>query len=141
MLGDGQSFEVDAIVYATGFNVSFSPRFPISGRDGSSLKDAWSESIPYAYISTAVPGFPNYFVLLGPNAPITHGSVLLVTEHYSKYLLQMITKAQTEGILSIDVKQSACDDFMTHIHHYMHCLGPHDHVMPCKARAPAAGEG
>ena len=119
VLSDGQSFEVDAIVCATGFDVSFSPRFPISGRDGSSLKDAWSESIPYAYMSTAVPGFPNYFVLLGPNAPIAHGSVLLVTEHCSKYLLQMITKAQTEGILSIDVKQSACDDFMTHIHHYM----------------------
>jgi cation diffusion facilitator CzcD-associated flavoprotein CzcO len=119
VLDSGEEIEVDAIVAATGFDVSFSPRFPIVGRDSLSLKDVWSESIPYSYLSTAVPGFPNYFVLLGPNAPIAHGSVLAVTEHCSKFLLQMITKAQTEGIVSMDVKQSACDDYMTHIHHYM----------------------
>ncbi|EXJ61627.1 hypothetical protein A1O7_02056 [Cladophialophora yegresii CBS 114405] len=119
-LESGEHIEVDAIVCATGFDVSFTPRFPITGRDGISLKDVWSKpNIPFAYLSTCIPKFPNYFVLLGPNAPIAHGSVLAVTEHCSKYLLQMITKAQTEGIRAIDVKQSACNDFMTHVHHFM----------------------
>lgn len=58
-------------------------------------------------------------VFLGPNAPISHGSVFTITEQCSKYVLQLITKAQTEGITAYDVKQEACDDFITHIQHFM----------------------
>lgn len=62
VMSDGEHIDLDAIVCATGFDVSFTPRFPIRGRDGVSLKDVWSEpNIPYAYLSMAVPKFPNYF--------------------------------------------------------------------------------
>jgi cation diffusion facilitator CzcD-associated flavoprotein CzcO len=56
----GDLLKVDAIVCATGFNVSFRPRFPIIGARGN-LQDTWSEGVPKAYMSFAVPGFPNYF--------------------------------------------------------------------------------
>lgn len=56
---------------------------------------------------------------LGPNAPISHGSVFTITEQCSKYVLQLITKAQTEGIKAFDVKQEAVRDFATHIQHFM----------------------
>jgi cation diffusion facilitator CzcD-associated flavoprotein CzcO len=56
----GEVIDVDAIVCATGFDVSFQPRFPIIGRDGN-LQDIWKKNLPKAYMSCAVPGMPNYF--------------------------------------------------------------------------------
>lgn len=58
---DGAVLRCDAIVCATGFDLSFRPRFPIVGRDGLALRDVWSESTPEAYMSVAVKGMPNYF--------------------------------------------------------------------------------
>lgn len=58
-------------------------------------------------------------VFLGPNAPISHGSVFTITEQCSKYILQLITKAQVELIKAIEVKQEAVDDLAIHIHNFM----------------------
>lgn len=52
--------EVDAIICATGFDLSFCPRFELVGRGGESIHEAWKD-VPEAYLSTAMPGFPNYF--------------------------------------------------------------------------------
>jgi len=60
-LGTGELIEVDAIVCATGFDVSFTPRFPIIGRDDTNLQDLWTKGLPRAYMSSSVPGFPNFF--------------------------------------------------------------------------------
>lgn len=57
---DGREFEVDAIVCATGFDTSYRPAFPVIGRNGLDLRDAWKEG-PRHYLSVAAPGFPNYF--------------------------------------------------------------------------------
>lgn len=57
---EGEEIEVDAIVCATGFDVSFCPRFPIIGRKGN-LQDIWTQELPSSYMSIAVPGMPNYF--------------------------------------------------------------------------------
>ena len=59
-LADGKLIELDAIVCATGFDVSFVPRFPIIGQFGN-LQDIWRERLPAAYMSCMVPGLPNYF--------------------------------------------------------------------------------
>lgn len=56
----GEVIELDFIICATGFDVSFRPRFPVIGRQGN-LQDLWSGRRPTAYISCAVPGLPNYF--------------------------------------------------------------------------------
>lgn len=56
----GELIEVDAIVCATGFDVSFRPRFPIVGRKGN-LQDIWAKELPAAYMSCAVANMPNYF--------------------------------------------------------------------------------
>jgi cation diffusion facilitator CzcD-associated flavoprotein CzcO len=58
-LHTGEIIQLDAIVCATGFNVSWKPRFPIIGRGGVDMRDQWS-SRPTAYLSLAVPNFPNY---------------------------------------------------------------------------------
>lgn len=62
IMSTGEHIKLDAIICATGFDVSFNPRFPIIGRDGVSLKELWGEpNIPQAYLSLAMPKFPNYF--------------------------------------------------------------------------------
>lgn len=56
----GEVLKVDTIICATGFDISFRPRFPLVGREGN-LQDIWSEETPKAYMSCAVAGMPNYF--------------------------------------------------------------------------------
>lgn len=57
----GEHIDCDVIVCATGFDLSFRPRFPILGRDSISLQDKWTSNTPQAYMSLAVEDFPNYF--------------------------------------------------------------------------------
>lgn len=92
---DGEC-EFDAIVCATGFDVSFVPRWKIRGRGGKNL-DAWRES-PEAYLGIHAPDMPNYFIINGPNCPIGHGSLLAVMEWTAEYILKWVTKISTEDI-------------------------------------------
>ncbi|RDL41620.1 FAD protein [Venustampulla echinocandica] len=117
-ISTGEVIEVDVLVCATGFDVSFCPRFPIIGRNGN-LQDQWAEDLPRAYMSSSIPGFPNYFMFLGPNAPIGHGSVFTITEHIAKYISGIIQKCQTESILSLSPLPAAVDDFYEHINAFM----------------------
>ncbi|KAH8775593.1 hypothetical protein F5883DRAFT_261248 [Diaporthe sp. PMI_573] len=114
----GEVLKVDAIICATGFDISFRPRFPLVGRAGN-LQDTWSEETPKAYMSCAVAGMPNYFTFLGPNAPIGHGSVFTLSEHIAKYIVRILKKYQTERIRAIAPTQDAVDDFNEHIKHFM----------------------
>ncbi|CAK7237122.1 hypothetical protein SBRCBS47491_009868 [Sporothrix bragantina] len=114
----GELIEVDAIICATGFNVSFCPRFPVIGRQGN-LQDKWTKELPKSYMSVAVPGFPNYFTFLGPNAPIGHGSVFTITEHIAKYLTRIIRKCQTEGVKAIEPSPDAVEDLYQHTQMFM----------------------
>jgi cation diffusion facilitator CzcD-associated flavoprotein CzcO len=71
----GKDHEIDILVAATGFNTTFKPRFPIFGRGETNLQDLWM-SDPVSYLGTGVSGFPNYFTFLGPNTPISNGSLM-----------------------------------------------------------------
>lgn len=59
-LTSGELIALDAIVCATGFDLSFIPRFPLIGEFGN-LQEIWKKSLPAAYMSCMVPGMPNYF--------------------------------------------------------------------------------
>lgn len=58
---DGNEYEADAIVCATGFDVSLLPRFPFIGKNGADLKERWSKGPVDGYMSLMVDGYPNYF--------------------------------------------------------------------------------
>lgn len=62
---DGTEREVDTIVCATGFDVSYRPRFPIVGRDGKDLAERWAKT-PEGYLGLAVPELPNFLTFIGP---------------------------------------------------------------------------
>lgn len=65
----------DVLIAATGFDTTFRPRFPIIGRDGLNMQDLW-RSDPASYMGIGVAGFPNYLTFLGPNTPISNGSLM-----------------------------------------------------------------
>jgi len=72
---NGDSYSFDVLICATGFDVSFRPRFPLLGREGKNLRDIW-EKESKGYLGLAAPDMPNYFVFLGPNCPIGNGPIL-----------------------------------------------------------------
>lgn len=84
---DGNSFEVDAVVFATGFEAIEPPFAPhIHGRNGLTLSDYWSTGMQ-ALDSTTVSGFPNLFIMNGPNTGLGHNSVLYVVESQIDYIV------------------------------------------------------
>ena len=72
---DGGTHACDVIVYATGFDThSFQGPVDIFGRDGRVLRDIWREA-PEAYLGITVAGFPNFFMLYGPNTNLSHNAM------------------------------------------------------------------
>lgn len=108
---DGELHEVDIIVTATGYETSFVPRFPIIGLEKQNLQDKWRKEGAAAYLSVAVPGFPNYFLVLGPNAPISNGSLVAAMERQVDFALKFVQKIQKEDITSAVVSTDAAAEF------------------------------
>ncbi len=108
--GDGQSHEVDVVVCATGFDVSHCPHYPIIGRNEINLADAWRDE-PESYLSLAAPHMPNFFLMMGPNAVVGHGSLMEALNWTGDYFIQWIRKIATENIKSIVPKRSAVEAF------------------------------
>ncbi|MGI9197075.1 MAG: flavin-containing monooxygenase [Candidatus Nanopelagicales bacterium] len=84
---DGVEHEVDVIVWATGFNVLEPPLADrVVGRDGETLAEAFERNGMSAYKGTTVAGFPNLYILQGPNTGLGHSSVVLMSEAQIDYL-------------------------------------------------------
>lgn len=82
---DGREHPVDVLICATGFDVSYRPRFPIIGSSGQNLSDVWAD-IPEGYFGIAAHGFPNYFMIGGPNSPVGNGPVLVALGTFLYFL-------------------------------------------------------
>ncbi|KLO84691.1 monooxygenase [Fusarium fujikuroi] len=108
---DGKEHEVDVIVYATGFDVSFRPRYPIVGLNKIDLREQWKED-PEAYISVAVPSMPNYFMMMGPNCLGGHGSLVESLNWTGDYFVKWIKKMATEDIKYVVPKKEKVDAFI-----------------------------
>ena len=77
---DGVEHAADTIIFGTGFKVADMPiGHQVHGRDGRSLHETWDGS-PNAHLGTTVPGFPNFFMLMGPNTGLGHTSVTIMIE-------------------------------------------------------------
>ncbi|PWY84381.1 cyclohexanone monooxygenase [Aspergillus eucalypticola CBS 122712] len=118
VLSTGEVLKVDSFICATGFDMSFAPRFDLVGRDGKRLTEQWKEK-PTAYLSLAAANFPNYFMFLGPNAPIGHGSVLPIVEHSTKYMINFMKKIQSQCIKAVTPKPEAIREYDIHITEFM----------------------
>ena len=94
---DGAHHAADALILATGFRVTDPILAPVVvGRDGRSLADAWAGS-PKAYMGTTVAGFPNLFLLMGPNTGLGHSSVLMMAEAQIAHVLGVLDARDARG--------------------------------------------
>jgi cation diffusion facilitator CzcD-associated flavoprotein CzcO len=99
---DGRAHEVDTIIFGTGFQVTDPPiSHRIRGRDGRSLAERWQGS-PQAHLGMAVAGYPNLFLLLGPNTGLGHNSVLLMIEAQISHLRQLLGYRRARGAVAIE---------------------------------------
>ena len=108
---DGKLHELDVLVLATGFALGLaSAPFPITGRGGRTLDQIWADGA-VAYKGMTVSGFPNWFILMGPNTGPGHTSVLVYTEAQIAHALSAIQKLRREGHKWVDVRQSVQDHY------------------------------
>lgn len=104
---DGAERPADAIVLATGFRASDPrPPFELRGRDGLFLEDVWRDGA-HAYLGTTVAGFPNFFILVGPNTGLGHSSMILMIESQAAYVLDAVRTMRARGVKSVEVRAAA----------------------------------
>ncbi|PIK70915.1 4-hydroxyacetophenone monooxygenase [Methylobacterium frigidaeris] len=99
---DGSHHPLDVLVLATGFDVTASlARVPVVGRDGLILARAWGERVA-AHRGVALAGFPNFFMLLGPNTGLGHNSVVLMIEAQVEYVLACLAEMRARKLAAIE---------------------------------------
>ena len=102
---DGQQYNLDAIIFATGFQAAEGVvMFDVQGRKGLHLNQAWRDGAE-AYLGTSVSGFPNLFLVVGPNTGLGHSSMILMIEAQVNYILQAMQLLKKDGLKFVDVKQ------------------------------------
>jgi cation diffusion facilitator CzcD-associated flavoprotein CzcO len=100
---DGQEHELDALICATGFSIAEAINaFRTIGLDGRDLGQIWGEE-PEAYRATSVSGFPNLFMIVGPNSGLGHTSIVLMIEAQAQYILDGINKIERNRLKYVDV--------------------------------------
>jgi len=104
---DGVEHPADTIIFGTGFHVTDPPVGElIRGRDGRSLADAWGGSMK-AYLGTTVAGFPNLFLVLGPNSGLGHNSVVFMIEAELEHIGKALAHLDATGAGAIEPSPEA----------------------------------
>jgi cation diffusion facilitator CzcD-associated flavoprotein CzcO len=106
---DGRLHELDVLVLATGFQVDrFLRPIDVIGKGGLHLSEFW-EKRPLAYLSIAIPGFPNLWMLNGPNGPVGNFSLIEVAEIQFRYIEKLIDWFRSGRAREIDVSAAATE--------------------------------
>lgn len=110
---DGTEYEADVLVVATGFDVlRFLTAFEVRGRSRRSLRDVWNDDDARAYLGLAMPDFPNFFCLYGPNLQPGHGgSLIFVVEMQMRYILDLMKQMLKQGIGAVECRQDVHDAY------------------------------
>ncbi len=103
----GQELAVDTIIFGTGFRATDSPMAArIRGRDGRTLAEHWKPSMR-AYLGMSVPGFPNLFLMIGPNTGLGHNSMVFMIESQLNYLMSCLDEMRLRGTGTVEVREDA----------------------------------
>ena len=113
----GETVEADVIILATGFQTTnVLGSYDIVGREGQLLRDHWGEDNASAYLGTLVPGFPNFFILLGPNVGSGHGgSMIRNIENQMHFAGQVVQCAEAQEASTVEIKETAYTDYSRRI--------------------------
>jgi len=111
-----QEYPLDIIVFATGFDAMTGPllRLNITGRDDTSLRQAWSEG-PRNYLGLQVAGFPNLFTITGPGSPSVLCNMPVAIEQHVDWITECIGHMQKAGLARIEASKAACDDWVNQV--------------------------
>ncbi|HEX4338399.1 MAG TPA: NAD(P)/FAD-dependent oxidoreductase [Polyangiaceae bacterium] len=101
---DGRTTKVDTIVLATGFEATrFLVPLSVVGPSGVKLEDVWQNGA-HAYLGMTVSGFPNLFMLYGPNTNLGHNSIIFMVECQARYVAEMVSELAKGGARSVEVR-------------------------------------
>lgn len=115
----GEHLDLDLIVWSTGYDATDGViSYPVVGKDGATLDAFWDE-FPRAHLGSAMPGFPNLFVVTGPNTGIGHTSAIFVIEAQMDYIMRAITEVRDAGATTIEVSSAAEQAYTKMIHSEM----------------------
>ncbi|MDX6037925.1 NAD(P)/FAD-dependent oxidoreductase, partial [Acinetobacter baumannii] len=116
---EGKLREVDAIIYGTGFTATeFMAPMQITGLDGRTLKDTWKDGAE-AYLGLTVNGFPNFFMLYGPNTNLGHNSIVYMIESQVNYILDALRTTLKNNLLFTNIRAEIQHEFNQNIQEKM----------------------
>ncbi|HDY83101.1 MAG: NAD(P)/FAD-dependent oxidoreductase [Gammaproteobacteria bacterium] len=112
---DGTEHELDVLILATGFHpFNFMRPMNLTGRGGVSIDETWSRKVQ-AYRSLCLPGYPNFFLMLGPNSPIGNYSVISMSEVQTQYVLKLIDQWRQGNLETVEATEEAKTRFNAYL--------------------------
>ncbi|MEV4312708.1 NAD(P)/FAD-dependent oxidoreductase [Actinocrispum sp. NPDC049592] len=113
---DGEEYEVDAIIFGTGFHVTDAFDYlDVVGLDETNLAKHWQRNGIQTHKGITVAGFPNLFFLLGPNTGLGHNSVVFMIESQIRYVADAIKLVERSRAKALNVRPQAQDEFNSRI--------------------------
>src|SRR5690606_34078257 len=111
----GEEHPVDTIIFGTGFRTTeFLSPIRVYGRGGVDLHELWADGA-YAHLGLAVPRFPNFFLLYGPNTNLGHNSILFMIEQQVGYVLSLLDRLRDSGARAVEPTDEAMAAFRAEI--------------------------
>ncbi len=115
---DGRHHAVDAIICGTGFQVNdVDAPFPVTGLDGADLGSAWLRDGPEAYLGASIAGFPNFFVMAGPNTGLGHNSMIYMIESQIQYIAECLRALRRSGERTMSLRAEVQRAFNEQLQH------------------------
>jgi cyclohexanone monooxygenase len=110
------TYELDVIVYATGFDAMTGAltRIDIRGRDGMSLRDFWAEEGPFSYLGLAVAGFPNLFIVQAPGSPSAATNFVAALEQHVEWIGDCIAYLRAHDYRTIEALPDSQREWIEH---------------------------
>ena len=114
---DGKQRSADILVYCTGFKLTeMAARLNIVGRDGRRLADDWADENPFAYLGLTVPGYPNFFCMLGPGSGPAHGgSAVFQAECQTRYITSCLFQMAEHSLDSLEIRTDVCQAYLSKV--------------------------
>jgi len=108
---DGHLQELDLIVYGTGFKTNpFLSELDIIGKDKLSIREAWSNG-PKNYLGMTVYGFPNMYLMYGPNTNLGHNSIIIMSEAQAKYISQCLSYIKNNKLTALEIRKEKFEEY------------------------------
>lgn len=116
VLSSGRAFDVDMIVFATGYDAMTGSllRMAVHGVDGQMLAGKWSAG-PRTYLGLATSGFPNFFFITGPGSPSVIGNVIQGIEQHVEWLAELLVAARSRRVTRVEADRETEDRWVEHV--------------------------